>query len=134
MKYGTFFVSASRLLSREARTKIWAFLLTPKEPAGGFDISASKTVALQIEHTDAELKDHICDICGEALSEHSGGEATCTSKAVCEYCDNEYGELDSSNHTGGTEIRNTKLWIVLLLVVGAVIGITVISKKRNKKQ
>lgn len=29
---------------------------------------------------------------------HSGGTATCTSKAICEYCDEEYGELDSSNH------------------------------------
>ncbi len=36
-----------------------------------------------------EIKDH---------AEHSGGTATCTSKAVCEYCDEEYGELDSSNH------------------------------------
>ena len=31
-------------------------------------------------------------------AEHSGGTATCTSKAICEYCDEEYGELDSSNH------------------------------------
>ena len=31
-------------------------------------------------------------------AEHSGGTATCTSKAVCEYCDEEYGELDSTNH------------------------------------
>ncbi len=29
---------------------------------------------------------------------HTGGEATCTSKAVCEYCDEEYDELDSTNH------------------------------------
>ena len=29
---------------------------------------------------------------------HTGGTATCTSKAVCEYCDEEYGELDSTNH------------------------------------
>lgn len=66
--------------------------------ADGFDISASKTVALQSKHTDAAPKDHICDICGATLSEHAGGEATCKDKAVCEYCGNEYGELDSSNH------------------------------------
>ena len=29
---------------------------------------------------------------------HTGGEATCTAKAVCEYCDEEYDELDSTNH------------------------------------
>ena len=28
----------------------------------------------------------------------SGGKATCTSKAVCEYCGKEYGEIDSTNH------------------------------------
>lgn len=29
---------------------------------------------------------------------HSGGKATCTAKAVCEVCSEEYGELDSNNH------------------------------------
>ena len=29
----------------------------------------------------------------------TGGEATCTSKATCEYCGEKYGELDSSNHS-----------------------------------
>ena len=29
---------------------------------------------------------------------HSGGSATCTAKAECEYCGEEYGELDSTNH------------------------------------
>ena len=32
-------------------------------------------------------------------AKHSGGTATCTSKAKCDYCDAEYGELDSSNHS-----------------------------------
>ena len=35
----------------------------------------------------------------------SGGTATCTEKAVCEICNTAYGELDTSNHTGGTEVR-----------------------------
>lgn len=30
--------------------------------------------------------------------ECTGGQATCTSKAICEYCGEEYGELDSTNH------------------------------------
>ena len=29
---------------------------------------------------------------------HRGGIATCTRKAICDYCKTEYGELDSSNH------------------------------------
>ena len=45
-----------------------------------------------------DSKDHLCDICGATLSEHTGGEATCTNKAVCEHCGEEYGELDSTNH------------------------------------
>ncbi|MGN0484952.1 MAG: hypothetical protein ACI4HI_15520 [Lachnospiraceae bacterium] len=42
---------------------------------------------------DENPKDHICDICRETLSTHTGGEATCTRKAICEYCKNEYGDL-----------------------------------------
>ena len=61
--------------------------------ADGFEFFVSKTVALQSEHTDAAPKDHLCDVCGEKLSEHTGGTATCTSGAVCEYCGEEYGEL-----------------------------------------
>lgn len=38
---------------------------------------------------------------------HKGGEATCTKKAVCEVCGNEYGELDVNNHKN-TETRNAK--------------------------
>ena len=30
---------------------------------------------------------------------HTGGEATCTEKAVCDVCGEEYGELNASNHT-----------------------------------
>ena len=66
--------------------------------ADGFEFFVSKTVALKSEHTDAAPKDHICDICGATLSEHTGGEATCVGKAICEYCGEEYGELDSTNH------------------------------------
>ena len=29
---------------------------------------------------------------------HTGGTATCTAKAVCEVCHNEYGEIDANNH------------------------------------
>ena len=34
-------------------------------------------------------------VCGS----HSGGTATCTEKAVCGFCGEEYGEIDPSNHT-----------------------------------
>ena len=47
----------------------------------------------------------------EALTEcdkngHKGGEATCTTRAICEVCGKEYGELDPDNHVGETKIRN----------------------------
>ncbi len=51
------------------------------------------------------------EICYQTLRgmhKHSGGTATCTDKAVCDYCGMLYGELDSSNHTGRTEIKNDK--------------------------
>lgn len=48
-------------------------------------------------HNDTD-KDHLCDICGVKLSDHSGGEANCKDLAVCGYCGEKYGDTDSSNH------------------------------------
>ncbi len=52
-------------------------------------------------HVDAN-HDSVCDVCGkEGLTvNHTGGAATCTAKAVCEVCGQEYGDLAA--HTGGT--------------------------------
>ena len=66
-------------------------------------------------HKDDSQKDHECDICGKTISGHTGGTATCTSKASCEYCGEEYGKLDSSNHTGSkvwktTETQHKQYW------------------------
>ncbi len=33
-----------------------------------------------------------------ATGKHTGGRATCTAKAVCTVCRNEYGEIDADNH------------------------------------
>ena len=38
---------------------------------------------------------------------HTGGTATCTHKAVCTTCQQEYGELDTTNHSE-TELRDAK--------------------------
>ena len=56
--------------------------------------------------------DTYCTDCGALLStgttiplaDHQGGTATCTKKAVCTVCGQEYGELDANNHVH-TEIR-----------------------------
>ena len=48
-------------------------------------------------HEDAD-KNHICDYCEKVITDHTGGEATCTEKAVCELCGKAYGELDATNH------------------------------------
>lgn len=44
---------------------------------------------------------HVCTLNSEHKSESqncSGGTATCTSKAACQHCSAEYGEVDSVNH------------------------------------
>ncbi len=41
-------------------------------------------------------------------SQHSGGTASCCSKAICSVCNQPYGEINPENHSGGTEIRNAK--------------------------
>lgn len=53
----------------------------------GFIISAKKEVTVQ---------------------DHSGGEATCTEKAICDICGNEYGETDPNNHGKLTHIEEVK--------------------------
>ena len=42
-------------------------------------------------------KDGKCETCGIACK-HSGGTATCKDKALCEVCQQPYGELDKGNH------------------------------------
>ena len=60
--------------------------------------------------------DIYCKSCGAKLESgkvipaagHKGGTATCKDKAVCEVCQQPYGELNKNNHTGGTEVKDTK--------------------------
>ena len=70
------------------------------------------------EHSGSEAtccEKAVCDICGVEYGDVNmenhvgGGEATCISKAVCDGCGNEYGELNPDNHTGGFEIRDAQL-------------------------
>ncbi|MBO4733060.1 MAG: dockerin type I repeat-containing protein [Clostridia bacterium] len=42
----------------------------------------------------------------EPVCDHTGGTATCHSKAICELCGKEYGEFDPNNHDGDTEVRD----------------------------
>ena len=68
------------------------------------------------QHTDTD-KNHICDICGKTISDHRGGTATCTAKAVCVVCNEEYGDLaphelthiDAKDATAA-EFGNTEYW------------------------
>lgn len=67
-------------------------------------------------HTTGEWrKDHtghwkVCSVCNANVEfePHHGnvGTATCKDKAVCEDCGDPYGELSTTNHAGGTEVRN----------------------------
>ncbi len=42
----------------------------------------------------------------EFVITHVGGNATCTEKATCDVCGEQYGEVDAENHCGETEIKN----------------------------
>ena len=54
--------------------------------------------------------DVLCDVCNykmiNAEASHTGGQATCTEKAVCDNCGSSYGTL--AEHTYGTEWKNDK--------------------------
>ena len=50
-----------------------------------------------------------CTECGQTETvQCSGGTADCHTKATCTVCGGTYGEFDSTNHTGGTEVRGEK--------------------------
>ena len=65
--------------------------------------------------TEGGYTTHTCSRCGDSYVNtytdalgHTGGTATCHSKAVCERCGKEYGEFNPENHDGETEVRNAK--------------------------
>lgn len=63
------------------------------------------------------IKVHVDSIEGDILTfqikgkfaphEHTGGVATCTKKAICEKCREEYGDYDATHHVN-TELRDVK--------------------------
>ena len=71
--------------------------------------TAEMTVTVNDGHTFSDWKSNgdgthtrkcTVDGCkGVETMDCSGGKATCTEKAVCEYCGKAYGELDVNNHT-----------------------------------
>ena len=59
---------------------------------------------------DSDHHWHVCTTCSEVLDKaaHSGGTATCSSKAVCDVCKAEYGT--TTNHTFISKHDNTQHW------------------------
>ena len=80
---------------------------------GGIEIKDAKDATCT---ENGYTGDTYCKDCGDKLESgkvipaagHKGGTATCKDKAVCEVCQQPYGELDKNNHTGGTEIKDAK--------------------------
>jgi len=67
--------------------------------------SCCKTVAISAAaHT---FKDGVCTECGYSCT-HTGGKATCSAKAVCSVCGEQYGEIDPDNHSGNVVVKNQK--------------------------
>ncbi|MBR4022588.1 MAG: hypothetical protein IKI94_08360 [Ruminococcus sp.] len=60
-------------------------------------IGGTYTANLTIEGVTASV---------EFVITHVGGNATCTEKATCDVCGEQYGEVDAENHSGETEIKN----------------------------
>lgn len=63
--------------------------------------------------TDQGYTQYTCSVCGDSYEEkyvaalgHSGGTATCKNQAQCTRCETPYGELDATNHTGETTVKN----------------------------
>ncbi|MBO4734266.1 MAG: dockerin type I repeat-containing protein [Clostridia bacterium] len=98
------------------------------EEPGVYDVEYIGGEPGECEHTETEVRDvadatcteagytgdTYCVTCGEKIADgevipalgHTGGTATCHSKAVCTRCQQEYGEFDANNHDGETEVRD----------------------------
>ncbi|MBE5745610.1 MAG: hypothetical protein E7355_05725 [Clostridiales bacterium] len=48
--------------------------------------------------------DHKCDVCDDTLSEHTGGTATETERAICTVCGQPYGELKQPEDTPNPDL------------------------------
>ena len=74
-KNGVYSLNVGKPLEGETEFTVWVVALTEDE----YTIRVEKKIRIQ--------------------SAHSGGTATCIAKAKCEICEEEYGEVDASNHT-----------------------------------
>lgn len=59
------------------------------------------------ENAETEITDKSSMSVGYETKGHAGGTATCSKKAVCTECEQEYGEYDSTNHVD-TKVMNAK--------------------------
>lgn len=77
--------------------------------AGTYDISVSyepdEVIDGDFAPVDLELIDGSVTVVDGLLHTHEGGEATCSKKAVCSICGEEYGELNPENHQNVTVIN-----------------------------
>ncbi len=62
------------------------------------------TCSKELSKCEDEDNNHLCDTCSKELSKCTGGTATCTSKAICSICKNEYGEY-------GKHVYNEETWL-----------------------
>ena len=84
---------------------------------GKTEITVQDTVIAATGHTPSEAWTndgtdhwHVCTTCNAVLDKaaHSGGTATCSSKAVCDVCKAEYGT--TTNHTFISKHDDTQHW------------------------
>lgn len=83
-----------------------------KDPNNHGNIKVDTTTAKAATCTEDGYKgDSVCEDCGSRTkgdvipaTGHKGGKATCSAKAKCTECGEEYGELDPNNHAE-TEIK-----------------------------
>ena len=90
--------------------------LNPDNHSGETKWTATETTHIQkykccgkvtIAEENHTFKDGRCEKC-EYTCTHRGGEATCTAKAVCTVCGQQYGELNPDNHSGETKWTATE--------------------------
>ena len=69
----------------------------------GFDSATVGAKTVTVSYTEGEITKTDDVVITVKECEHTGGKATCKTKAVCTECGESYGELDLDNHEGTAE-------------------------------
>ena len=114
-----------------------AFLCANKCGAYGVDKIVNAKTSCSYKYTNTAEGTHTaeCTVCKYTYSgDCSGGQATCTAKAECQYCETAYGEKSDHSFNGAVKVLEGDEHAYLCEFCGTTTGIYGIGNTENKTE